>query len=168
MPDSSTASCAALPIETPTLLGWPLWVSGRIRPTRTGPVPTVWPTVGPASGCDWTSGTGAALTSGEGLGESPSPLEVQPANASSAQPASARAAAASPRFAALEAPVGMKPSPARDPNRGRESLGPAGILPRLPALRAVYGPRPLFAPIVAFSAPDAMETREADEVRDRR
>ena len=52
MPDSSTASWAASAIETPTLLGWPFWVSGRTRPTRTGPVPTVWPTVGPASGCD--------------------------------------------------------------------------------------------------------------------
>jgi len=62
----------------------------------------------------------------------------------------------------------METSPALDPKKRHESLGPADILALLPASRAVLGPRPLFAPIVAFSAPDAMEAREIEEVRRQR
>ena len=59
-PDSSTASCAALRSETPTALGLPPCVSGKITPMRTGPVPRVSPTVAPPlSGCDCTGVVGA-------------------------------------------------------------------------------------------------------------
>ena len=44
-PYSSTASSAASRSDWPIGLGAPFCVSGRIAPTRTGPVPTVWPTV---------------------------------------------------------------------------------------------------------------------------
>jgi len=37
-------------MDTPTGLGAPFWVRGRIIPTRTGPVPSVSPTAGPAGG----------------------------------------------------------------------------------------------------------------------
>ena len=44
MPNSSIASWAALRSEAPTTLGPPFCVNGRIRPTRTGPVPRTSPT----------------------------------------------------------------------------------------------------------------------------
>src|SRR5271166_4446384 len=37
-------------MDTPTGLGAPFWVRGRIIPTRTDPVPSVSPTAGPAGG----------------------------------------------------------------------------------------------------------------------
>ncbi len=61
-PDSSTASCAALRSETPTGLGLLPWVSGRITPMRTGPVPRVSPTAAePFKGWDCTGVVGEAI-----------------------------------------------------------------------------------------------------------
>src|SRR5579883_2441475 len=87
-PDSCTASAAALRKEVPIALGPPFWVSGRTRPTRTGPEPIVSPTVGPLSGCDCTGVVGTAVAASFEPKFTP-PLGPQPASASAEQAAKA-------------------------------------------------------------------------------
>ena len=88
-PDSSTANWAALRSETPTALGLPPCVSGRITPMRTGPVPRVSPTVAaPLKGWLCTGVVGAAID----LSKLGSPVGPQAARAIAAQPTKASAA----------------------------------------------------------------------------
>src|SRR5271165_1623508 len=61
-------------MDTPTGLGAPFCVRGRIMPTRTGPEPSVSPTVGPATPAPGATG-GTTCATGVSNG-----VELQPAS----------------------------------------------------------------------------------------
>ena len=77
--NSSIAICAALRIDTPTALGAPFCVKGRIMPTLTGPEPSDSPTAGPAAAA---GGTAVAAPPAPGI----SIAELQPASVTARPP----------------------------------------------------------------------------------
>src|ERR1700677_4555549 len=136
-PESLIASCAAFRIETPIGLGAPFWVSGRIMPTRTGPVPSVSPTGGPPVG------EGAGPPASFGISR---PAELQPASVNAIPPPS-RARLVTPRRAAGGSAANLIPT---------SRLSGAGAAKRVApscskCQRAMAANRWLSTEIVAFS-----------------
>ena len=140
-------------------LGSPFWVSGRIMPTRTGPAPSVWPTVGPAAAP--AERLGAADVAGPGASPGPRRVAAAKRQNRAAAPISARRARP-PALRDTDTSVIMDLS--RPARRSRE-LPSAGTRAFAGVARRP-GPPPLFAAIVAFSPARMLwKSREADEAR---